>query len=297
MRLGIDSGNFWTKSSTEFSYQSGCIECAAEPVAADNRIVYENRFYSVGECRDAIETDKTENDNMFLQMLPAVGQAIVSRKLKPDQELELGVGTPLKRYGMEAPKYKDYFTGRKFDFQWNGNPYSIEITRVEVYPQGYAAYLANYDKFSGYKELNVIDIGGGTVDAFMISGGMPITSSFVSLNRGVINLTNKCRDDLEPAGINISENQICSSVMEMENLHLKAELIDRICRLQRDQYIKDLLYRLRERGFDFSVPTLFIGGGAMLLNKFWERYQINTVGCLDATANARAYEALLDRVM
>lgn len=297
MRLGIDSGNFWTKSSTEFSYQSGCIECAAEPVAADNRIVYENRFYSVGECRDAIETDKTENDNMFLQMLPAVGQAIVSRKLKPEQELELGVGTPLKRYGRDADKYQEYFRDRKFSFLWNGNPYSITVTRVEVYPQGYAAYLANYDKFSKYAELNVVDIGGGTVDAFRISGGMPITSTFVSLNIGVITLTNRCRDDLEPEGIYISENQICSSVKEEENLHLKAELINRVCRIQRDQYIKDLLYRLRERGFDFSVPTLFIGGGAMLLMKFWEQYRINTVGCLDAMANARAYEALLDRVM
>ena len=256
-----------------------------------------DRFYSVGECRDAIETDKTENDNMFLQMLPSVGQAIVTRKLKAEQELELGVGTPLKRYGRDAAKYHEYFMGRKFGFLWNGNPYSIAVTRVEVYPQGYAAYLANYDKFAKYKELNVIDIGGGTVDAFLISGGMPITSSFVSLNMGVIILMNKCLDDLEPEGIYISENQICSSVKEEENLHLKAELIDRVCRIQRDQYIKDLLYRLRERGFDFFVPTLFIGGGAMLLIKFWEQYQIHTVGCLDATANARAYEALLDRVM
>lgn len=295
MRLGIDAGNFMTKSSTGFSYQSGMIECVSDPVTSENGIEYDNRFYSIGETRDAMETEKTESENMFLQMLPAIGQAIECRKLKSDQDLELGVGTPLKRFGIESEKYKKYFSGRTFDFKWNGKPYHIAIKRVEVYPQGYAAYLANYKDFSKYPELNVIDIGGGTVDAFMISGGMPITSSFVSMNRGVIILINRCRDDLEPDGISISENQICQSVQELDNQHLMAEQISKICRIQRDNYIRDLLYRLRERGFDFSVPTVFIGGGAMLLNKFWEKYKINTVGSLDANANARAYESLLDR--
>lgn len=295
MRQGIDSGYFYTKSSAGMKYKSGLIESVSDPIGADHRILFDSRYYSIGERRNAMELDKTADNNMLIQMLPALGYAIESRKMERRQELELGVGTPLKQYGQEWEKYREYFLGKDLDFLYNGKEYSIKINRVEVYPQGYAAYLAHYAEYGKYPELNVVDIGGGTVDAFRISGGMPVTSTFVSIRFGVITLVNSIRDELEPERIFISESQICNAVMEQENLHLKADHIDMVARIQRNEYIKSLIYQLQERGFDFSVPTLFIGGGTMLLMKFWKKYNINMVGCLDEMANAKAYEALLDR--
>lgn len=277
MRQGIDGGNYYTKSSTGFKYMSGlCADSTA--MGASNRIIYNGQSFTVGERRDAIENDKTSSENMLIMSLPAIGEAIKRNMLSNQKqlptgqkvELELGVGTPLKKYGKDAENYKEYFLDRDIEFWWNGEPFHVDIKRVEVYPQGYAAYLANYEKYAELKELNVVDIGGGTIDAFMILDGMPVTDTFKTLNNGVITLVNQCKDDLDMYGIRISEAQICNSIMGEPVSHLKKDLINTICEGKRNRYIAaDVITQLKERKYDFSVPTLFIGGGAMLLEKYW----------------------------
>lgn len=230
MRLGIDNGNYYTKSSTGFKYMSGLKEDSTA-VAALNRITYDGRHYTVGECRNAIEIDKTSNSNMLIQSLPAIaegikrnmGNAVGMMPTSKSIELELGVGTPLKMYGKEAPKYRKYFIDQDLEYDWNGEKFHVLIKRVEVYPQGYAAYMANYNMFADYSELNVIDIGGGTDDAFMIRNGLPVTETFRTLNDGVITLVNKCSDILEMEGIYISESQICNAIMDKDVFHVRKD--------------------------------------------------------------------------
>lgn len=297
MRLGVDSGYFLTKSSKGVAYNSGLKEHNAIPVAADNRVIYDNRFFSVGEKRDAMDMDKTSNEDMLIQMLPLVGHAMVSKKLNLEEKvkLELGVGTPLKEYGEKMAAYRDYFLGKDLEFVWNDYVCKAEIVRTEVYPQGYASYLSNWEEYGKYQELNVFDFGGGTVDAFRISEGMPVTDTFVSLHSGVIKLVNRIRDELEPKSIFISENQICNAVMKKEILYAEAEMISKISETESHEYVKNVLRQLRERDFDLRVPTLIIGGGAALIMDILKEHSINISGCLDVFANAKAYEALLDR--
>lgn len=302
MKLGIDYGFFDTKSSeADLKYNSGSICSSSDPIGAKYRIGYNNGFYSVGESRSFIG-DKTASEDMMIQMLPAIAEAInvynteKGESRTKDIPLDLAVGTPLKSYGIEKNKFHSYFSGRVLDFTYNGIEYGIRMNSVTVCPQGYAAYLANYEEYKKYTDINVIDGGGGTYDVFQIRGGKPIVSSFRSLKIGAINLINEISDDLEERNIRITEEQICAAVKNENVFHLKQGEIKDVAQGIAESYISSVLQKILERGFDLSIPCLMIGGTNLMMKDYLADQSINILGFLDEFANAKAFKALIGKM-
>ena len=75
--------------------------------------------------------------------------------------------------------------------------------------------------------------------------------------------------------------------------HAEKEKIQIIVERRLQQYLKELLNALRERGLDLKLPVVFAGGGAELLGNRLLTPEVNTVVILNRFANAEGYKLLL----
>lgn len=300
MRLGVDHGNNRTKSSTGYKFLSGCTSGKKKVTGLSNRVFFNETYYSVGNSRSFMKKDKTSTEDMLIQTLPCIGEAYQSRKLQGNQiQLEIGVGTPLERYERDYDSYKNYFL-RDLEFEWNGIALEVEVKRVEVYPQGYAAYAANYAEYGKYRNLRIADLGGGTFDTFRIQDGDPVVESFKTQDYGINYLLDMISDTLDQEDlIDVSESQIEMAIRNQEGVlesigYMYPEKIIEIAQDMRDTYMTNLLGKMHDRDISFQGATALIGGGALLLKDYWKDYGVNMVACMDDLANAAAFETLLN---
>lgn len=294
MILGVDNGNFETKSSKRMCYKSGCKQISSD-TDADSTIFYNGKLYSVGETRSAMMLNKTLSENMWIQTLPAIAEAIEITGEARNNVIRLAVGVPLKHFRDMKTVYTDYFKDRSCSFVYKGKKYTVLITDVKCYPQGFAVYLHHYNGLSQYKECVVIDIGGGTMDVFKVVSGKPVTASFRSFSSGVIHLINDVSETLSIDGINVSEDMVCE-VMRMGNVnHRRKDEINAVCANKTQEYTRELIGQLKENGYDLDLPCILIGGGASLLYPYLETSgELYVVQTYDNFANAEAYAWLMD---
>ena len=63
-----------------------------------------------------------------------------------------------------------------------------------------------------------------------------------------------------------------------------------------NEYVENILAKIEEYGFEFRNPTVFTGGGSMLLRKYIEEStKVRYADFLDQFANARGFKILLEQ--
>ena len=294
MILGVDNGNFETKSSGRICYKSGCKQISSD-TEADSTIFCNGKLYSVGETRSAMMLNKTLSENMWIQTLPAIAEAIEAAGEARNNVIQLGIGVPLKHFRDMKAVYIEYFKDRSCSFVYKGKKYTVLITDVKCYPQGFAVYLHHYSDLSQYKECVVIDIGGGTMDVFKVVSGKPVTASFRSFSSGVIHLINDIAETLSNAGINVSEDMICEAVSMGSVNHRRKDEINDVCAEKTKEYTRELIGQLKENGYDLELPCILIGGGTSLLCPYLKASdELYVVQTYDNFANAEAYAWLME---
>ena len=70
----------------------------------------------------------------------------------------------------------------------NGKSYSIRISEVYAYPQGFAAAISARKELEETRVINIIDVGGFTVDIARLTNLKPDGQTPTSLEWGVNNL-------------------------------------------------------------------------------------------------------------
>lgn len=294
MVLGLDKGNFYVKDSNHVYYKSGCKQISSD-AENDSTIFYEGKLYSVGESRNAMILDKTQNEDMWIQCLPAIAEAIEKEGKSSFGAVKLAIGVPLKQYRQYKECYENYFKSRSCKFIYKGKRYSVMISDCKCYPQGFAAYLHHYGDLSQFRECNIIDIGGGTVDVFKVVAGKPVTSSFKSFYSGTISLVNDIAETLSNGEINVSEDMLCDAISSKELIHRRANVIYQVAAEKAEDYVKELTGQLAENGFDLDTPCVLIGGGAILLKDYLTASdKLYIVQTYDNFANADAFAWLME---
>ena len=72
LKLGIDNGNYNTKSSERMLYASGFVRSDREFVTDDMQLFYDGAYYAVGGKRMSFQQDKTREDDTFILSLPTI---------------------------------------------------------------------------------------------------------------------------------------------------------------------------------------------------------------------------------
>ena len=291
LKIGIDNGNYNTKSSEKILYASGFTMSDKEFITNDMQLFYNDAYYAIGGNRMNFQQDKTKEPDTFILTLPSIANAMKQVDAS-SANIILGVGLPIDIYGTQKDTFRKYFLRDDVRFQYEDETYNCKITDCKVFAQGHAALCRYYQQLKDYNSITLIDIGGYTVDVLKLYNFKVDRASCTSLRLGTITLFNEIRSELQQENIILSDNLI-EDAMQGRIQHAEKEKIQIIVERRLQQYLKELLNALRERGLDLKLPVVFAGGGAELLGNRLLTPEVNTVVILNRFANAEGYKLLL----
>ncbi|QNB47742.1 hypothetical protein BR63_16570 [Thermanaerosceptrum fracticalcis] len=291
IKVGVDNGNYNTKSSEGMLYASGYTASDKEFITPDMQLFYEGRYYAVGERRLRFQQDKTKEQDAFILTLPAIADAM-KKAGTTNAEIALGVGLPIDSYGTQKEAFRRYFLRDNISFLFEGTSYRCRIAECKVFAQGHAALCRYYTRLKDYRSITLVDIGGYTVDVLTLHDFRLDRSSCASLRMGTITLYSRIQDTLQRSDILLSDELITDAIRG-DIQHADSKLIHAVVEQAVAAYCKELLNALRERGLDLRLPTVFAGGGAELLEPMLHRSDLNTVAVLNRFANADGYKLLM----
>lgn len=291
IKLGVDNGNYNTKSSMGMLFTTGYAISDKEFITPDMQLFYEGKYYAIGGRRLRFQQDKTKEPDTFILTLPAIADAMKKVGVT-STELSLGVGLPIDSYGTQKEAFRRYFLRDNISFVFEGITYCCHITECKVFAQGHAALCRYYPQLSQYRGITLIDIGGYTVDVLTVHNFKLDRSGCASLRIGTITLYSRIQDALQKSDIILSDELITDAIRG-EIQHSDSQRIKVVVEQAVSIYCKELFNALRERGLDLKLPTVFAGGGAELLGSRLHDNSINTVAVLNRFANAEGYYLLL----
>lgn len=291
IKLGVDNGNYNTKSSEGMLYASGYAASGKEFITPEMQLFYEGQYYAVGERRMRFQQDKTREQDTFVLTLPAIAETM-KKTGTTYAEIALGVGLPIDSYGTQKEAFRRYFLRDNVSFLFEGTSYRCHISDCKVFAQGHAALCRYYQQLKDYRSITLVDIGGYTVDVLTVHNFRLDRASCASLRLGTIILYSRIQDALQKQDILLSDELITDAIRGHIQ-HADSKLIEAVVEQEVTAYCKELFNALRERGLDLRLPTVFAGGGAELLESRLRGNGLNTVAVLNRFANADGYKLLL----
>ncbi|WP_304634808.1 ParM/StbA family protein [uncultured Oscillibacter sp.] len=298
LTIGVDHG-YAAMKSAHFSFPTGLVEYDHEPYTQQNVLEYGGKFYVVGSGRQPLQKDKTLTEDYYLLTLAAVAKELACRKADATASVHLAAGLPLTSFGRDKKKFRAYLLrdGRPVFFRFEGSAYTVRITEVSLFPQGYAAVLTQPDLLN---EPSVIlaDVGGWTVDLMRLDNRIPNAATCRSLELGMIRCLDESAEQVRRSlGLSMTAAQIESVLCgEASSVDDNAK---QIIHREADGYARRLLSAIAESGLDArAMPAVFLGGGAALLKR---RVRATEGLCRpvildDVCLNAKGYERLVGQL-
>ena len=296
--IGIDHG-YAAMKTAHFSFPTGLVEYEHEPYTRKDVLELDGRFYVVGTGRQPLQKDKTQTEDYYLLTLAAIAMELEHRGAERTVSVHLAAGLPLTSFGRDKKKFKEYLfrDGRTAFFRYEGNDYSIAITAVSLFPQGYAAVLTQSELLDEPSVI-VADIGGWTVDLMRLDDRIPNAATCRSLELGMIRCLDETAEQVRRGlGLSLTAAQI-ESVLR-GGVNGVDDRAKEIVHREAGAYVRRLLSAIAECGLDArAMPAIFLGGGAALMKRHVSasdglcRPLIQDDICL----NAKGYERLAEQL-
>ena len=296
--IGVDHG-YAAMKTAHFSFHTGLVAHEHEPYTLSNVLEYGGKYYVVGSGRQPLQKDKTQTEDYYLLTLAAIAKELAYRNAGTAADIHLAAGLPLTSFGRDKKAFQDYLCrgGKPVFFRYEGQDYAVTISKVSLFPQGYAAVLTQ-NGLLDEPSIIVADIGGWTVDLMRLDNRIPNASTCRSLELGMI----RCLDEIgeqirRTLGLSMTAAQM-ESVLRGDAVHINEDarkIIDR----QADAYVHRLLSAITESGLDTrAMPAVFLGGGAVLLKRNVSAADglCRPVILDDVSLNAKSYERLAERL-
>ena len=169
------------------------MEYEHEPYTPKGVLEYGGKFYVVGSGRQPLQKDKTQTEDYYLLTLAAIAMEMGFRGTNGMADIHLAAGLPLTSFGRDKKAFRDYLlrAGGPVTFRYEGESYTITVSDVSLFPQGYAAVLTQPELLDEPSVI-VADIGGWTVDLMRLDNAVPNAATCRSLELGVI----RCMDEI-----------------------------------------------------------------------------------------------------
>ena len=300
MIIGLDHGYGAIKGSSGFVMTTGIKEYENEPYTTKNTIKYNGKYYVCGSGRQTLVKDKTENDSYYILTLAAIAKELIHRGAGNKANIILAVGLPLTGYSKDKSKFIAYLMrngSQPIEFEFEKTEYKIYIEEVLVYPQGYVAVNKSNSQLLTQPSVIICDFGSWTVDVFRMDNERPNVATCRSHEMGIIRMMDIILEEVRSStGLSITTAQIESV---MKNIPcIVDEKAKTIIQNKGKEYIDILLRTLLESGFDIkAIPTVFLGGGAAIVEKNVDRERYAKMEFItDITANAKAFEIVAKRI-
>ena len=169
--IGIDHG-YGNIKTAHAIFKTGVTAYDKEPTFKSNMLVYQDRYYLIGDEHKEFTAEKMNDQDYYILTLAAIGIEMHLRGLTTAR-VHLAVGLPLTWVSEQKDDFKAYLLQNKeADFTFRGESYHVEFAGADVFPQGFSAVA---DRLREFKGVNMLcDIGNGTMNIMYINNGRPI---------------------------------------------------------------------------------------------------------------------------
>lgn len=289
--IGIDSG-YGNIKTANCCFPASVSTYAKEPVFKENLLVYESKFYLIGEGHKEFLADKTRDLDYYVLALAAIARELNIRKMTCGK-IRIVAGLPLTWVSGQRDEFRDYLLQNKaVDFSFRNVSYHVEIVGVDVFPQGFAAVA---DQLSDFRGVNMIcDIGNGTMNIMFINDKKPVSGNMFTEKYGTHQCLLAVRENVMRAHHTTVDEAIINRVFRFGTADIKEDYLKTITDTATD-YVEGIFQRLREHEYNPELMRLYVlGGGSCLIRNFGvydaSRVTIND----DICATAKGYEYLAE---
>ncbi len=292
--IGIDHG-FGQIKTAHACFKTGVTAYDKEPTFKSNLLVYEGRYYTIGEEHKAFLSDKAKDQDYYILTLAAVARELHFRGLTT-ANVYLAAGLPLTWVSEQRETFKAYLLQKPgAEFTFRGVEYHITFAGAEVYPQGFSAVADKLRDFRGVTML--CDIGNGTMNVMYIRSGKPIPSQCYTEKYGVQQCMIAVREKLmQKFGATVDD-----SIIEEILRYGKSDIDERYLTVIQDcarDYADGIMKRLREHEYNPDLMRLYVmGGGSCLVRNFVEYDPARVTINGDINATAKGYERLAEAAL
>lgn len=293
--IGFDDG-YQLGKTANFVFDNGVhMLGSVEPTLKENSLFYDGDYFKVGEGRAAITDDKVSDDTARLRTMAAIAMELRSKGVHK-AEVVLAVGLPFSNYGRDKLNLIDYYNRQsRLNFAYEGEDYSVTITKVIVCPQCYSAIASRLGNMKG--DYLIVDIGSKTTDVVYVQNGLPIESKSITIEKAMVKWMKEIQREMKvQTGKDIPEHEVMKvALKEDSNLpEAYAELIRGMLR----ERMHSLELELAERGYSLDyINIIYVGGGALVARDYAGKYRGHAAYDCDLCANAKGYEFLANQIV
>ncbi|MCD7737338.1 MAG: ParM/StbA family protein [Lachnospiraceae bacterium] len=287
--IGIDHG-YGNIKTAHCCFPTGVAVYEKEPTFQHNLLIYEGKYYLIGEGHKEFIADKMTDSDYYILTLAAIARELNIRRLT-NAAVHIAAGLPLTWVSEQKDSFKAYLLQKESaDFRFKGVDYHVEFAGADIFPQGFSAVA---DRLREFKGVNMLcDIGNGTMNVMYINECRPQAQKCFTEKYG----TNQCllavRENLmRQFGVAVDD-----SVLDRVIRHGTADISERYLFAIRDtarEYTAGIFRRLREHEYDPELMRLYVmGGGSCMVKNFGEYEKDRVILIEDICATAKGYELL-----
>lgn len=292
--IGIDHG-YGNIKTANHCFKTGIMACDSEPLFTKDMLVWNGKYYLIGEGHKEFLSDKIRDDDYYALTLVAIAKELSAENIT-EATVHITAGLPLTWTAGQKESFKSYLT--KYDevaFTWQHTEYKIRISGASIYPQGYAAVAEFGSTMSGVNM--VADIGNGTMNVLYMIDGRPQSGKMFTEKFGTYQCTLAVRElfmqkTQREVSDYIIDEVLCEGTVNIVQSDMK------IIKSAVSDYVKDIFRRLREHGYDENTMTLYVtGGGGCLVKNFYKFDKERVKFVDDICAAAKGFEYMAELQM
>ena len=289
--IGIDHG-YGNCKTRNCCFKSGVASYDKEPTFKENMLVYNGKYYLIGEEHKEFASDKDVDMDYYILTLAAIARELNIRHLT-SAKIHIAAGLPLSWVREQKDNFKAYLMQNEtVDFVFKNTSYHIEITGVDIFPQGFSAVA---DRLREFKGVNMLaDIGNGTMNVMYINECRPNENQCFTTKYG----TNQCVLQIRENIMRQFGTKVDDIVIERVIRTGKADISERYANVIRDtatEYVKGIFRILREHEYVPELMRLYVvGGGGCMIRNFGNYDTSRVIINTDICATAKGYEYLAE---
>lgn len=287
--IGIDHG-YGNMKTRHTVFKSGVKCYSTEPAIASNVLVYDRKYYVIGESHKVFIANKNEDEDYYILTLAAIAKELSFRGLHSG-DVVLAVGLPLNWLSNQKQEFTDYLMRNKeVKFEFCEEQYHIRICDVKVYPQGYAGIVASLPDYKGVHML--ADIGNGTMNTLVITNGRPISDRMYTDKLGVHQCVKRIYNAVQAQCGKLPDESLIEDFLRYGSADASNRILS-VMQMEAEKYVAEIFEKLSEYEYDPEMVKLhIIGGGGCLIRNFGA-YDTSSVEIItDICATAKGYESL-----
>ena len=146
--IGIDHG-YGNIKTAHCCFKTGVAAYDKEPTFKSNLLIYEGKYYLIGEEHKEFRSDKMTDSDYYILTLAAVARELNIRKLT-SARVHIAAGLPLTWVSEQKDSFKAYLLqNESADFNFKGVDYHVDFVGADIFPQGFSAVADRLREFKG----------------------------------------------------------------------------------------------------------------------------------------------------